>query len=288
MLRFTFRQLEYFVAVGETGSIARASERLNVSSPSISTAIGQLEQEFGLPLFVRHHAQGLSLTQTGQQMLAQAKTVLQGASGLVDLAADIAGRVHGPLSIGCLVTFAQVVLPALRRSFQAEHPTVNVRQAELNQMEIFSALRRAEIDVALTYDLDLPADLQFEGLVELPPFVMVGEDHPLRNRRSVAVTDLADRPMVLLDLPHSADYFLSFFRSVGFTPEIAERTQDIAVMRSLVGNGFGYAIANLRPLNDLSPDGKRLTFIPLEGDLNAMDAFGGQVGREEVQCSHES
>ena len=267
MLRFTFRQLEYFVAVGETGSIARASERLNVSSPSISTAIGQLEQEFGRPLFVRHHAQGLSLTQTGQQMLAQAKSVLQGASGLVDLAADIAGRVHGPLSVGCLVTFAQVVLPALRRSFQAEHPTVNVRQAELNQMEIFSALRRAEIDVALTYDLDLPADLQFEGLVELPPFVMVGEDHPLRNRSSVAVTDLADRPMVLLDLPHSADYFLSFFRSVGFTPEIAERTQDIAVMRSLVGNGFGYAIANLRPLNDLSPDGKRLTFIPLEGDL---------------------
>jgi molybdenum-dependent DNA-binding transcriptional regulator ModE len=47
MLRYTLRQLEYFVAVGETGSIARASERINVSSLSMSSAISQLEHEFG-------------------------------------------------------------------------------------------------------------------------------------------------------------------------------------------------------------------------------------------------
>lgn len=46
-IRFTFRQLEYFVAVGETGSIALAAERVNVSSPSISTSIAQLEAEMG-------------------------------------------------------------------------------------------------------------------------------------------------------------------------------------------------------------------------------------------------
>ena len=52
-LRFTLRQLEYLVAVGQSGSITLAAERLNVSAPSISTAIAQLEAEFGLPLFVR-------------------------------------------------------------------------------------------------------------------------------------------------------------------------------------------------------------------------------------------
>lgn len=62
-LRITLRQLEYFVAVGECGSIAQAAERLNISSPSISTAISQLEAEFGLQLFIRRHAYGLSLTQ---------------------------------------------------------------------------------------------------------------------------------------------------------------------------------------------------------------------------------
>ena len=51
--RFTLRQLEYFVSVGEQGSIAQASEMVNVSSPSISAAVTQLEAEFGLKLFVR-------------------------------------------------------------------------------------------------------------------------------------------------------------------------------------------------------------------------------------------
>ncbi|MEC8275526.1 MAG: LysR family transcriptional regulator, partial [Pseudomonadota bacterium] len=75
-LRFTFRQLEYFVAVGDAGSIALASQRINVSSPSISSAISQLETEFGLQLFVRHHAQGLSLTPGGRQFFKAAKTIL--------------------------------------------------------------------------------------------------------------------------------------------------------------------------------------------------------------------
>ena len=73
MLRFTLRQLEYFIAVGEMGSIALAAEKVNVSSPSISAAITQLEQEYGLPLFVRQHAQGLSLTLAGREMYKQAK-----------------------------------------------------------------------------------------------------------------------------------------------------------------------------------------------------------------------
>jgi DNA-binding transcriptional LysR family regulator len=270
MLRYTLRQLEYFVAVGETGSIARASERVNVSSPSISAAITQLEQEFGLPLFVRQHAQGLSLTQGGRQMMEQARVVLREASVMSDIAGDISGAVRGPMSVGCLVTFAQVVLPALRRSFEADYPDVRLRQHELNQLEIFSALRRSEIDVALSYDLEVPADLRFAPLISLPPFVIVGTGHPLAKAEALSVADLRDHAMVLLDLPLSSDYFLSFFTTTGAKPRIAERTRDMAVMRSLVANGFGYSIANVRPLNTLSPDGKPLRFIPMTGPVRAM------------------
>tara|TARA_R110002012_G_scaffold298474_1_gene496950 strand:- start:8296 stop:9222 length:927 start_codon:yes stop_codon:yes gene_type:complete len=269
-LRFTLRQLEYFVAVGELGSIAQAAEQVNVSSPSISAAITQLEKEFGLPLFVRQHAQGLSLTQAGRRMMEQATHILQESDLLVDLAGDISGTVRGPLNIGCLVTFAQVVLPSVRRSFELEFSEVRVRQVELNQAEIFSALRRAEIDVALTYDLDLPADLVFEGLLELPPYVMVAPDHPLAENTSVSPVELVQHPMVLLDLPFSSEYFLSFFAGLDIKPQIAERTKDMAVMRSLVANGFGYSIANIRPLNDLSPDGKPLRFIPLQQPARPM------------------
>ncbi|WP_245469819.1 LysR family transcriptional regulator, partial [Mesorhizobium sp. M7A.F.Ca.MR.362.00.0.0] len=75
-LRFTLRQLEYFVAVGEAGSIAKAAEQVNVSPPSISASIAQLETEFGVQLFVRKHSHGLSLTAGGRIFLKEAARLL--------------------------------------------------------------------------------------------------------------------------------------------------------------------------------------------------------------------
>lgn len=269
-LRFTLRQLEYFVAVGEAGSIALASEKVNVSSPSISSAVSQLEDEFGLQLFVRKHAHGLSLTQAGRQFLLQAKQVLAEAGTLNRLAGDISGNVQGPLAVGCLLTFAQLVVPLLRHQFETRYPDVRIRQFESHQTELFELLRRAEIDVALTYDLAIPADLTFRPLAELPPYALLNETHPLAHLPAVSVEELKDYPMVLLDLPLSADYFLSFFGNAGIKPKIAERTRDMAVMRSLVANGFGYSIANIRPVTDLAPDGRKLKFVPLTGNVRPM------------------
>ena len=59
-MRFTLKQIAYFVATAETGSITQASERVNISQPSISSAITALEEAYGIQLFIRHHAQGLS------------------------------------------------------------------------------------------------------------------------------------------------------------------------------------------------------------------------------------
>ncbi|MES0823922.1 LysR substrate-binding domain-containing protein [Ruegeria sp. SCP11] len=269
--RYTLRQLEYFVAVGKAGSIAAASDKLNVSSPSISAAITQLEVEFGVSLFVREHARGLSLTKAGHKFMERTEFVLREAELLATLAGEITGKVQGVLSVGCLVTFAQIILPGLRREFENIYPEVRIEQRELNQAEIFSQLRRAELDIALTYDLDIPADLEFRALHALPPYVVLGKDHPLADRSELAIADLQDDPMVLLDLPFSGEYFLSFFREANIKPNIAERTADMSVMRSLVANGFGFSIANIRPINALSPDGKKLIFVPLAGDLRPMN-----------------
>ncbi|MEM7472289.1 MAG: LysR family transcriptional regulator [Pseudomonadota bacterium] len=270
MPRFTLRQLEYLVAVGETGSIARASERLNVSSPSISSAITQLEAEFAIPLFVRHHAQGLSITQGGRRVLAQAKRVLKETSAMSEIAQDVSATARGPLSVGCLVTFAQLVLPRLRRSFEDAYPDIRIEQSELNQAEIFSAIRRSDIDIALTYDLDIPTDLEFTGLVRLRPSALLSAGHDLASQSEIALEDLSKLPMVLLDLPISTDYFLSLFEDIGKRPRIAERTRDMAVMRSMVGNGFGYSIANVRPQSDVSPDGRDLACIPIAEPVRSL------------------
>ncbi|MEI9415287.1 LysR family transcriptional regulator [Mesorhizobium sp. Cs1321R2N1] len=269
-LRFTLRQLEYFVAVGEAGSIAKAAEQVNVSPPSISASIAQLEAEFGVQLFVRKHSHALALTAGGRLFLKEAARLLNDADALHDIAGDIAEKVRGPLAIGCLLTFAQIVLPALRKKFEDAYPDVRVRQFERNQGQLFEMLQRGEIDAAVTYDLELSQDMTFEPLMQLPAYVMLPAAHRLAARAGITPEELVDEPMVLLDLPYSREYFLSAFQPRGLRPKIVERTGDIAVMRSMVANGFGYGIANMRPLNTMSPDGKLLVFVPLLGDLRPL------------------
>ncbi len=184
-LRFTLRQLEYFLAVAEHGSIAAASDKVNVSSPSISAAIVQLEEEFGLQLFVRKHAHGLSLTQGGIQFREQARKVVTEATRLNTLANDITGKVRGALNVGCLLTFAQIILPQLRRRFVDQYTDVKFHQFQCTQTELFEDLRSAALDVALTYDLNVPPDLHFIPLISLPPYALMAVNHPLAKLESV-------------------------------------------------------------------------------------------------------
>lgn len=269
-LRFTFRQLEYLVAVGEYGSVTEAAERVNVSAPSISAAISQLEREFGITLFIRRHAHGLSLTQAGQSFIVQARKILNEAAKLNTLSNELTGQIRGPLHVACLVTFAQTVIPALRRAFSDAYPDVDFFQYERDHAAILEGLRMARFDIALSYDLDIPADMEFHELAVLPPYAVLHADHPLAERSSVAVADLVSLPMILLDLPHSSAYFLSLFSEAGVAPRIVERTRDMSVMRAMVANQFGYSIANIRPVSSYALEGSKLAFVPLAGDLRPM------------------
>lgn len=266
-LKFTLRQLEYFVAAGEAGSIALAADKVNVTAPSMSAAIAQLEAGFGVQLLMRRHSQGSVLTPAGERFLEQARLVLATADKLIDMANTYTCSVRGSLRVGCLRTFVSLMVPQLRRSFQDHYADVDFTQIELDQAQIFEALGSARIDMALTYDLSLTSDIDFQPLRTLPPFVMVDPAHPLADRSDVTVDDLAVYDMVLLNLPHSADYFLSLFRLLGRRPRIVERTGEISIQRSLVANGFGFAISNMRTASEVSMDGKPLRFIPLTTEV---------------------
>ncbi|MCC5958340.1 LysR family transcriptional regulator [Roseinatronobacter sp. S2] len=263
-LRFTLRQLEYFIAVGESGSIALAAEKVNVTAPSMSSAIAQLEGAFGVQLLVRRHAQGCALTPAGERFIEQARVVLEDAEKLNDMANIYTGSVRGSLRVGCLRTFVQFIVPQLRRSFENKYDQIEFFQIVLDQGQIFDALSSARIDLALTYDMALPSDIRFQPLCTLPTYVMLAADHPLAGHKHLSAEDLVDQDMVLLDMPHSAEYFLSMFRAVGRRPRISERTPEIALQRSLVANGFGFGISNMRTVSEFSMDGKGLKFVPLE------------------------
>ena len=79
MIRVTLKQLSYFVAVADAGSLAGAAKILHVSQPSISAALSAIENTLDVDLFLRHHAQGVTLTPTGRQLLGAARAILAGA-----------------------------------------------------------------------------------------------------------------------------------------------------------------------------------------------------------------
>lgn len=269
-MRFTLRQIEYFIAAGETGSITHASERINISQPSISTAISQLEQELGVQLFVRHHAQGLSLTPVGRVILAESKRLTSQAESLYAVAADATGEVRGHLSLGCFVTLAPMVMPEFSHSFTAAFPATQIQHSVGDHEQILRSLRQVEIDIAIAYDLEVPDDIAFQPLTRLPVHAVVHEGHPLADRAAVSLKELATEPLILLDLPLSRDYFLALFLKEGLSPRVAARSAHQEVVRTMVANGYGYTLANVRPRSNVALDGRPLRRVQLSGDHRPM------------------
>ncbi|NVK35063.1 MAG: LysR family transcriptional regulator [Rhodobacteraceae bacterium] len=269
-MRFTLKQLEYFIAAGNTGSITKASERISISPASISTAISQLEEELDVQLFIRHHAQGLSLTPTGHTMLLEAKRLFAQADALYGIASESRDEVRGQMNLGCLTTLAPMILPELSSSFTTAFPKVTIRPHADNQEALLEGLRRARIDAALTYDLQITDDIEFTPLVDLPVHALVGEAHPLAGKKSVALEDLIELPMILLDLPVSNEYFMAIFMKNGLQPNVSMRVPHPDVIRTMVANGYGYTLANVTPRSDMALDGRKVVRVPLKGEHRPM------------------
>ncbi len=265
--RLSFRALRYFVAVAEAGSVTGAAQEVRVSQPSISAAIARLETDLQVQLFVRHHARGLSLTLAGDRLLAQARGLLAHARELEQFAGAMSEAQRGEVSAACFITLAPFLLPGLLPAFGARYPEIDLKIEEGNQAEVLERLRSGRCEVALTYAYGLSDEFDVELLAELPPRIILAEDHPLARRRSVSLRELAGAPMILLDLPHTRDYFLSLFRSVRIEPRIAHRTRSYEMVRGLAARGLGFGILNAIPRLPWTYDGKRVVAVSIEEDL---------------------
>jgi DNA-binding transcriptional LysR family regulator len=269
-VRYTLRQLEYFVATCEAGSVTEAAQGIPVAQSSVSAAIGQLEAALGVQLFIRHHAQGVSPTPAGRQFLVRARQLLRDADELSRFAWDLTDELGGPLELGCLITLAPIVAPQLCGAFREANPAVTIELLEAGQDELLGGLRDGKLAVALTYDLELAGDIAFLPLAALPPYAVFAADHPLANRESVSIAELAGEPLVLLDLPYSREYFRSLFLAESLTPSVAHRSRQPEAIRTLVANGYGYTIVNARPLVDRALDGRALKTARLTGEPRPM------------------
>jgi len=263
--RISLRQMEYLVATAKHGSIAAASAQIHISPPSISAAIAHIETELGVQLFVRHPSKGLALTPLGMQVMQECEDLLERATKLYEIASNSTDAIQGVLRVGCFQPLAAMIAPEVIFGFSRAFEKVELHMAEGDQQELINKLHTLDIDVALTYDLQLGEEISFETLAHMPPHVLVSELHPLAQQIAVTLDELAQLPMVLLDLPMSREYFLSLFSKAGLEPNIVARSRSEDVVRSMVANGIGYALFNVRPKSTQSLDGKRLVRLRLAG-----------------------
>jgi DNA-binding transcriptional LysR family regulator len=229
-----------------------------------------LEAEFGLQLFVRHHAQGLSLTPAGQRLLQAAKALLRQAEELHGIAHEVAQLVSGPLHVGSFRTLGPMLIPELCKAFMVQYPAVRLQVFEEDEATLMAKLRRAEIDLALTYAIHLTDDIAFEPLAELPTYILLAADDPLAHRESIRLAEIAEKPFILLDMPLSKEYFLSLFMMQGLDPNIAVKSEYPETVRSFVASGFGYSLMTARPMNTFALNGKGLAYVRLDDDYPAM------------------
>jgi len=250
-MAFTLKQLRYFVAAAENGSLTAAAEKLRIAQPSLSAAIGQLEEHFGLQLFLRYRARGLSLTPSGRDFLADARRLVDHAEEIELGARNLGESLEGVLQVGCFTTLAPVFLPRLLNGFAIDTPstTVEFREAPLDVLQ--EDLLAGTCEIALTYDLDLSNRLDKVLLTEVPPYVLLAADHPLAKRRRLDLRVLSQEPMVLLDLPHSREYFRSIFLAAGVEPNVRHRTRNVEMLRGLVANGDCFSLLSVPALSEI-------------------------------------
>ena len=171
----------------------------------------------------------------------------------------------GRICLACLSSFAPYQLPALLLRLRHEMPGVQVDVLEGDQAQVAHLVETGEAHFGLLYDRELPGILEKEVLTTQYPYALFAADDPRGQEAEVALFDLADDPLVLLDQPLSRDYIGGLFNELGKEPNIAMRPSSIELVRSLVGQGLGYAILVTRPAGDVSYDGSKLVACPLAG-----------------------
>ncbi|MBM3541130.1 MAG: LysR family transcriptional regulator [Alphaproteobacteria bacterium] len=263
-MTYTLRHVRYFAAAAEAGSVTAAAQALHVSQPSVSTAIAELEAEFGVQLLVRHHAQGISLTPAGRRILAEARELLDRARAFEAHARGQAEEIAGTLELGCFVTFAPIYLPRLLAEARARHPAMAVRVREGSLDAVREALEAGETDLAILYDMGLGQAVETEELARLPTYALLPAHHRLAKAERVALAELAEEPLVLLDLPASREFFLSIFMALGLEPRIGQRSSSYEMVRGLVAQGHGYTLLNTRPATEATYGGGRVVAKPLK------------------------
>ena len=267
-MAFTLRQLQFFVAAAEAGSVTGAARALSISQSSITEAIRALEDDLGVMLFDRQ-ARGLLITHKGSAFLRHAHTILADVASARAAFRDEAESPPGRLSLGVTSLVAGYVLSDILSRYRRAHPRVDLNVTEDNGDYLQHLLIGGELDVAvlLTSSVKDRMALNVETLVVSPYRLWLPLGHPLADQEAIALEELAGQPLIQLMVDEIEESTRRLTAALPVKPQVAFRTRSVEAVRSLVATGAGLAILPSLVYRPWSLEGDRIEIRDVSGDL---------------------
>lgn len=261
-MQISLKQLVYFIAVAESGSISKALTSLNVSQSVVTEAIKKLEDTLGAELFTRH-ARGMILTHAGHQFLRHAHEVLAALRNAEQAIRERPDATTGQLNLGVTSLVTAYYLPYLLDRFERVFPGIQVAVVEDRRGYIEHLLINGELDVAVmnVSVVDKQA-LETRTLLQAPWRVWLPTNHPLVQREAVSLGELRSERFLYLRNDELEEVAQQVYRLSG-SPPVAIRTDSIEAVRSLVALGIGIAVLPNLMYRPWSLEGDRLESRPL-------------------------
>jgi LysR family transcriptional regulator, cys regulon transcriptional activator len=239
------QQLRYLCAVVDHGlNVSVAADALFTSQPGISKQIRQLEDELGVPIFIRQGKRLAALTAGGEVIVATARRALQELNNLKRVGAEFKSEDTGSLAIATTHTQARYVLPPVLKRFAERYPKVRLLLHQGNPAQVAEQTQRAEVDVGIATE----ALADFPGLVSLPCYtwnrcVLVPKGHPLGKVRPLTLEALARYPIVTYDFSFTGrSQINAAFAAKALEPNVVLTALDSDVIKTYVELGFGVGI----------------------------------------------
>jgi LysR family hydrogen peroxide-inducible transcriptional activator len=241
-MELKLKDLRYLVAVADERHFGRAAARCFVSQPTLSAQLQKLEQGLGIQL-VERAPNNVSLTQSGEEIVARARRILEAADEVVTLASSQRDPLAGKLRVALLPTIGPYLLPRVAPLVRKSLPRLELRLYEYQTSPMLEKLRAGELDVGI---LALPVDLtglQARELYREAFVVALPEQHPLAAREAVRVADLKDEKLLLLEEGHCLrDQALEVCSRVGIRDQQDFRATSLETLRQMVATGAGITL----------------------------------------------
>jgi len=236
------RQLEYFVAVAEEANFTRAAQRIHVAQPAVSASIRQLERELGQPLFDRSRRE-VRLTAAGEAVLPHAHAALRSVAAARTAVAEVSGLVRGSVVVGT-VTAHDFDMAGLLAEFHGAHQLVDITLGTDESDALIDGLLAGRLDAAIiSVGSGLPEGLAAEVVTDQRIVAAVGDGHPWRRRRRIALTDLAGVPLITLPRGTGIRRQLDrACRAAGVDVRVAFEATTPGALADLAERGLGAAV----------------------------------------------